>query len=227
MIRVQSAPRLWLRSATLFLAIVALALPGAATPLVAHFTATVDSATGAFAGQGSVLTGSVAWDSALMELNPGATGNENDAYRADQNGALAWAISVQLGAAAFTTADNDNSLFANHHEMSWYDRAAFVTDEFNVQSNKNQPQDDFASLAVRGPDLLFANGGNLTGTANTLVGFDLSGASLRFGQYEAFDPSGVSQGRVTFTVTAIALPEPGFGALCAMGAVAAVIRRRA
>jgi hypothetical protein len=176
-----------------------------ADPITFNFTGTVTSATGIWVGQGSAVTGFYTFDTTLVDNAPGSGVVDQFFANSPANQGLPFEISVTVGLVTRTTANNQNLPSNNHHVLAWSDSGS---DSFSIQAFSFVTTDDRVLIFLRDlspspPDGVTPGTGNLTDTPITTapnVGlFDEVDQNF----YDAFDSSGVNEGRVNFTLSSI------------------------
>ncbi len=211
-----------------------------AIPVTYSYTGTVGStATGIFAGQGSQLTGTFTFDSALVDGNSNWT---QDIYSAsDPNNVAAgraFELTVTLGTVTRTTANNRNAPGTDHHFLNIVDSSA-SGDKFQFRSSLIAPTDDFAELwlldlvptnsadgiAVRSSTL----GSNMAATIALLdnINVGLFSNTYNSSVWEAVSKgTGAFEGSLSFGLTSInrvptsQVPEPSSILLLCLGLIA-------
>ena len=217
-----------------------------AVPITYSYTGTVGSAaTGIFSGQGSQVTGTFTFDSALIDNNPNGT---QDIYSANDPNNLAVAhvfeLTVTLGGVTRTTANNQNTPGTDHLSLNLIDSSS-AGDLFDFRASLISNTDDFAELSIRdllpsgSADGIAAGSNNLTSTiGGTIALLDNINVGLFSNAYnsslwEAVDKrTGASEGSLYFTLTSISrapvssVPEPSALLLLSCGLVGLAVWRR-
>lgn len=192
-------------------------LRAAAEAYKVEFSGTVTTAVGIFSGQGTVVTGYYVIEDDLVDAT---SQSDVDLFEADINPDATYEISVTVGTATRTTADNANTPGTLHHSLDLQDRTGINSinqvDEWKLRSTQvDSNNDDQALLMFHDdlpqpePDALFVGSDNLTGTVVLSPG-DLSlysalADSSFVSQYLARD-AGTTEGAIFFRVDTISEP---------------------
>jgi PEP-CTERM motif len=196
-----------------------------AAPVTHAFSGTATEAIGSFAGQGTAVTGfyTLDPDNLTFDDNPDPV---QDLWRADQNQAATWEISVTLGAVTVTSADNANTAGTRHHHLQITDVPQ--ADQWTLEATPHLPGDlRFRLFAhderpIGAPDGIAA-GSNDLNVAPILTPGDLS--AYTYTRADVHD--GDASNALVFTLDSVVLvPEPTTALLFASGLAALALARR-
>lgn len=174
--------------------------------LTFNFTATVDSATGIWADQGSVVTGSYSYESDLVDDFPTNTSIDLFVSNSPNEGAV-WDLTVTVGNVTQTSSDNFNNPGSAHHLMEVRDTDQ--EDSFTFAAVRVFPGDDDAAIRLidtpaGGVDGIAPGSGSLTDTPLSTAP-DVTLFETATGEWIARNTSNEQIGRLDFTVTSITL----------------------
>lgn len=199
-------------------------LPSLAHPIVLDYVGTATVATGIFAGQGAEVSGTIHFDSDLVDS--GGFGNPNfDGFQmnAGANQTFEMFMTIDLGTASWTTEDNGNPPFTLKN-IQQFDGPTADLWFFEIPPDPTFSNDSEARIELRTDgvsDALLPGSGGLTD--EVLIPMSENFASA-IGFFTARGSTSAVLGNVNFTVDEITVPEPAMNvsvltaALCLLGA---------
>lgn len=185
--------------------------PSHASPLTLEYIGTATAATGIFAGQGAEVSGTIHFDSELVDS--GGFGNPNfDNFQmsAGANQTFEMFMTIEIGAVNWTTEDNGDPPFTLKNIQQFDGPTADIW-FFEIPPDPTFANDSEGRIELRtdGPsNALLPGTGGLTDEVLVPMPENFDSA---IGFFAARGTSSAVLGQLNFTVDEITVPEPALG----------------